>query len=125
MFDIRLSEFNNCRSLESSRHQNSITVSDRPDSDHRQQPTGSDRIWLLIRSDLAKTAGIRPKQEEFSRNPAILARFDQICWPESDNGDKTLPDSGAICRTLIFAFVIFLSEPNARKYFRESYFFFK
>jgi hypothetical protein len=93
--------------LESSRRRNSVTVSGRPDSDHRQQPAG---IRLNPAID---PVGSGQNGRDPTGSRRVQPKSGQICSPESDNGDKTLPDSGAICRTLIFAFVIFLSEPNA------------
>jgi hypothetical protein len=55
-------------------------------------------------SDLAKTAGIRP---------------------ESGDDDRTLPDSGDICQTLIFTFRNFFVRTKHRKIFSRKSFFLK
>jgi hypothetical protein len=57
-------------------------------------------------TDLAKLAGIRPDPEESGGNPA------------------TATGCCRIQATIAFSsFVIFSCEPNAKKYFRENYFF--
>jgi hypothetical protein len=56
------------------------------------------------RPDLAKTAMIRQ---------------------ESGNGDRTLPDSGDNCQTLIFAFRNFFVRTKHRKIFSRKSFFLK
>jgi hypothetical protein len=44
---------------------------------------------------------------------------------ESGNGDWTLPDSGGICQTLIFAFCNFFVRAKHRKIFSRKSFFLK
>jgi hypothetical protein len=75
--------------------------------------TGRNKAIVSSRLDLAKKARI-------SKSPAGSG---QTFSPESGNGDRTLPDSGGICWTLILAFVIFLCELNAEKYFQKNHFF--
>jgi hypothetical protein len=114
MFDIRLSESSRRRSLTTSGSRNPAT--DGPNF-------GRNIVGFRpSRQDLAKTAGydrIRPLIRK------IPAESGQTFSPEFGNGDRTLPDSGDICQTLIFHFVIFSYEPNTEKYFRENHFFLK
>jgi hypothetical protein len=131
MFDIRLSEFSNCRSSESNRRR-------RPTTSGRRYPAGP-RIWQesgRLLPDLAKTAGydrIRPliglDLEDSNRiwlDPAIdPAGSGQTFSPESDNGDWTLPDSGGICQTLISEFCNFFVRAKHRKIFSRKSFFLK
>jgi len=83
-------------------------------------------------TDLAKTAKIRPDLDGFGQNGWDLAgsgrvRLDsgQTYSLEFDNRDRSLPDSGGICETLIFACRNFFMRAKRRKIFSKKSFFFK
>jgi hypothetical protein len=75
---------------------------------------GSNRIWTDPATDPfgsgqngqdpARYDLIRQDQEDSGWNPAILAESGPSFSPKSGDGNQTLPDSGGICKTLIFSF---------------------
>jgi hypothetical protein len=72
-------------------------------------PAGSGRIWPK-----------RPGSRRFRLDLAKMAGSGQTFLPESDNGDRTLLDSGDICQTLIFAFRNFFVPTKHRKIFSRK-----
>jgi hypothetical protein len=76
--------------------------------------SGWNPIMVRSRPNLAKMAGIRP---DLIGSGRIWPK-----WPESDNGNRTLPDSDNSC---IFTFHNFFMRTKRRKIFSRKLFFSK
>jgi len=118
-FEIRLPKFGIGRSSESRRHRNPATVAGiRPDL---AKMAGSNRIWMEPATGPTGFGqnGRNPAGSyRIWRNTTILAGFGQTCSPESDNGDRTLPDSGRCLK--IFSRKLFFLKMISSKIFYDG-----
>jgi hypothetical protein len=95
MFDIRLSEFSNCRSSESNRAR------------VRQHLVAGTLPATRFRLEYCRIPDKPAGSGQNSRDLAIDLAGSGSFRPEFGNGDRMLSDSGDICQTLIFAFCNF------------------